>query len=70
MVNRGKNSWNKGMIQKELRTSITPENRTKTPLQQFDIAAFFEQNLYDIIDLEENRSGIQEFEEAVNNEEE
>lgn len=70
MVNRGNSGWNKGMIQKELRTSITPENRNKTPLQQFDIAAFFEENLYDIIDLEENRSGVQEFEEAVNNEEE
>ncbi len=68
MVNRGKDGWNKGMIQKESRQSKTPENRKKTPLQQFDIAAFFEENLYDIIDLEENRSGVQEFEEAVTNE--
>ena len=41
----------------------------KTPLQQFDVAAFFEENLFDIIDLEENRSGVKEFEDAVKKEE-
>ena len=40
-------------------------NRKQTPLDSFDVKAFFEENLYDIIDLEENRSGIREFEEAV-----
>ena len=68
MVNRGKDGWNKGMLQRE--TSL-PQVRvtTKTPLQQFDVAAFFEENLFDIIDLEENRSGVKEFEDAVKKEE-
>jgi hypothetical protein len=41
----------------------------RTPLQEFDVRAFFEENLFDIIDLEENRSGINEFEDALKNEE-
>lgn len=40
-------------------------NQRKTPLQQFDVRAFFDEHLHDIIDLEENRSGIREFEDAV-----
>ena len=39
------------------------------PLPQFDVAAFFEENLFDIIDLEENRSGVKEFEDAVKKDE-
>jgi hypothetical protein len=69
MLNRGKDGWNKGMLQKDTKTSSTVRSSKKTPLQQFDIAAFFEENLYDIIDLEENRSGIKEFEDAVKKEE-
>lgn len=65
MVNRGKDGWNKGMIQKETKSSQATRQHKKTPLQQFDVAAFFEENLFDIIDLEENRSGVKEFEEAV-----
>ncbi|MDO5794440.1 MAG: hypothetical protein Q4Q00_09690 [Turicibacter sp.] len=70
MVNRGKDGWNKGMLQKrETKSSQTMRNHKKTPLQQFDVAAFFEENLFDIIDLEENRSGVKEFEDAVKKEE-
>ena len=69
MLNRGKDGWNKGMLQKETKTSSSVRNKKKTPLQQFDVAAFFEENLYDIIDLEENRSGVKEFEDAVKKEE-
>lgn len=69
MLNRGKDGWNKGMLQKDTKTSSTVRSPKKTPLQQFDIAAFFEENLYDIIDLEENRSGIKEFEDAVKKDE-
>ena len=47
----------------------TMRNHKKTPLQQFDVTAFFEENLFDIIDLEENRSGVKEFEDAVKKEE-
>lgn len=57
------------MLQKETKTSSSVRNTKKTPLQQFDVAAFFEENLYDIIDLEENRSGVKEFEDAVKKEE-
>ena len=35
----------------------------------YRVAAFFEENLFDIIDLEENRSGVKEFEDAVKKEE-
>ena len=69
MLNRGKDGWNKGMLQKETKTSSSVRNTKKTPLQQVDVAAFFEENLYDIIDLEENRSGVKEFEDAVKKEE-
>lgn len=69
MLNRGKDGWNKGMLQKETKASSSVRSIKKTPLQQFDIAAFFEENLYDIIDLEENRSGVKEFEDAVKKEE-
>ena len=69
MLNRGKDGWNKGMLQKETKTSSSVRNTKKTPLQQIDGAAFFEENLYDIIDLEENRSGVKEFEDAVKKEE-
>ena len=69
MVNRGKDGWNKGMLQKKTQTSKTTRSHKKTPLQQFDVAAFFEENLFDIIDLEENRSGVKEFEDAVKKEE-
>ena len=69
MLNRGKDGWNKGMLQKETKTSSSVRNTKKTPLQQFDVAAFFEENLYDIIELEENRSGVKEFEDAVKKEE-
>ena len=65
MVNRGKDGWNKGMLQRETKSSSSTRNHKKTPLQQFDVAAFFEENLFDIIDLEENRSGVKEFEDAV-----
>ena len=53
MVNRGKDGWNKGMLQRETKSSSSTRNHKKTPLQQFDVAAFFEENLFDIIDLEE-----------------
>ena len=69
MVNRGKDGWNKGMLQRETTSSSRTRNHKKTPLQQFDVAAFFEENLFDIIDLEENRSGVKEFEDAVKKEE-
>lgn len=70
MVSRGKDGWNKGMLQKrETKSSQTMRNHKKTPLQQFDVTAFFEENLFDIIDLEENRSGVKEFEDAVKKEE-
>ena len=38
--------------------------KKKTPLQEFDVRAFFEEHLDDIIDLEENHSGIREFEDS------
>ena len=69
MVNRGKDGWNKGMLQRETKSFSSTRNHKKTPLQQFDVAAFFEENLFDIIDLEENRSGVKEFEDAVKKEE-
>ncbi len=47
------------------RTSMRQKSRTQTPLQQFDVTQFFEENLFDIIELEENRSGIEEFEKAA-----
>ena len=43
MVNRGKDGWNKGMLQRETKSSSSTRNHKKTPLQQFDIAAFFEE---------------------------
>ena len=69
MVNRGKDGWNKGMLQRETKSASSTSNHKKTSLQQFDVAAFFEENLFDIIDLEENRSGVKEFEDAVKKEE-
>ena len=56
-------------LQRETNSSSSTRNHKKTPLQQFDVAAFFEENLFDIIDLEENRSGVKEFEDAVKKEE-
>ena len=69
MVNRGKDGWNKGMLQKEKTSSTSTRRAKKTPLQQFDVAAFFDEKLSDIIDLEENRSGVKEFEDAVKKDE-
>jgi hypothetical protein len=46
-------------------TNTDMRGKRKTPLQEFDVRAFFEENLFDIIDLEENRSGIREFEDAL-----
>lgn len=57
------------MLQKEKTSSKSTRSVKKTPLQQFDVAAFFEENLFDIIDLEENRSGVKEFEDAVKKDE-
>ncbi|MCL1949693.1 MAG: hypothetical protein FWF59_08180 [Turicibacter sp.] len=47
---------------------VSTKPAKKTPLQEFDVKAFFEENLYDIIDLEENRSGVCEFEDAYKDE--
>ncbi len=47
------------------RKSTRQKNKPLTPLQQFDMSQFFEENLFDIIELEENRSGIEEFEKAA-----
>lgn len=69
MMDQSKNNWNKGMLVTSGTKSASKPKRKKppqkTPLQSFDIRGFFEENLADIIDLEENRSGVREFEEAV-----
>ncbi|HAX72729.1 MAG TPA: hypothetical protein DCY20_04335 [Firmicutes bacterium] len=64
MKTRSKNVAGKG-TQYSDRYSNGFSQHSKTPLQQFDVAAFFEEYLDDIIDLEENRSGVEEFEDAV-----
>lgn len=69
MPTRTKRSTNGINNGKNLGSSGSVRNRKKTPLESFDVKAFFEENLYDIIDLEENRSGIKEFEDAVKKDE-
>jgi|GEM_PF-2259560 len=69
MPTRTKRSTNGINNGKKLDSSGSVRNRQKTPLESFDVKAFFEENLYDIIDLEENRSGIKEFEDAVKKDE-
>jgi len=62
----------KQLSRKEVSSTDTDRfnpNPKKTPLENFDIKVFFEENLYDIIDLEENRSGVKEFEDAVKKDE-
>ena len=69
LPNRSKRLTNGITNGKKMDSSGSLLNRPKTPLEAFDVKAFFEENLYDIIDLEENRSGIKEFEDAVKKDE-
>ena len=55
---------NKTSVEKR-RQPTRQKKQAKTPLQQFDVTRFFEENLFDIIELEENRSGVEEFLEAA-----
>ena len=55
-------------LKNKKQTAVGAKPGKKTPLQEFDVKAFFEENLYDIIDLEENRSGVREFENAYKDE--
>ena len=55
-------------LKNKKQTAVSVKPSKKTPLQEFDVKAFFEENLSDIIDLEENRSGVREFEDAYKDE--
>ena len=52
-------------VNNQRRKTTRQKSKNQTPLQQFDVTQFFEENLFDIIELEENRSGIEEFEKAA-----
>lgn len=67
MSSRNKKATN--AMSNSMNTDPSSGKRRKTPLEAFDVRAFFEENLYDIIDLEENRSGVREFENAVKRDE-
>jgi len=55
-------------LKNKKQAAVSTKPGKKTPLQEFDVKAFFEENLYDILDLEENRSGVREFEDAYKDE--
>ena len=52
-------------VNNQRRKTTRQKSKNQTPLKQFDVTQFFEENLFDIIELEENRSGIEEFEKAA-----